>query len=73
MAILVPCLRSTAAVDDLNGDTRSADMLRAAAVEIERLRNSLENLEVQAIRDVVDGWVCIPAVEWDSIMTPNVK
>lgn len=33
--------------------------------------DALENLEIQAVRDVAPGWVSIPAVEWDSIMTPN--
>lgn len=33
--------------------------------------DALEKLEVQAVRDVVAGWVSIPSVEWDSIMTPN--
>lgn len=30
-----------------------------AAAELERLRGSLENLEVQAIRDIAPGWVSI--------------
>ena len=31
----------------------------------------LENLEVQAVRDVAKGWVSVPEVEWDSIMKPR--
>ena len=29
---------------------------------------ALDMLEVQAVRGVVEGWVSIPAVEWDAVM-----
>lgn len=44
-----------------------------AKSEIERLRKTLDSLEMQAIKDVVQGWMSIPSVEWDSIMTPNAQ
>lgn len=53
-----------------NGDF---SLLKDAAYEIARLHDALENLEIQAIRDIAPGWIGIPAVEWDSIMTPNVR
>ncbi len=39
----------------------------------ERDAARLEWLEVQAIRGAVPHMICIPEVEWDSVMTPNVK
>ena len=36
-------------------------------VTIRRLQDALENLEIQAVRDVAPGWVSVPDVEWDSI------
>jgi len=35
--------------------------------EVARLSDALEQLEVQSVRDIADGWVSIPEVEWDSI------
>lgn len=61
----------------MNGETlrRLADRLEVLEcehsefyAEIQRLRGALENLEMQAVRDVAPGWVSVPAVEWDSIM-----
>jgi len=43
------------------------------AVEIDRLRNALEMLEIQAVPDITTGWISIPAVEWDAIMADHGK
>ena len=51
--------------------TVSSRELKALLKERERLRNALENLEMQGLRDVVSGWVCVPEVEWDANMMPN--
>ncbi len=32
----------------------------------DELNGILENLEVQALNDIAEGWVSIPEVEWDS-------
>ena len=54
-------------------ERETGNLLFDALVEIKSLRDKLENLEVQAVRNATGtGWVCIPEVEWDSIMTPNV-
>jgi hypothetical protein len=43
----------------------------ALRAEVEALRDRLDTVEVQGSRTVVQGWVCIPEVEWDAVMTPN--
>ena len=40
-----------------------AGRLRA---ENERLRGIIENLEMQSVDGIAAGWVCVPAVEWQS-------
>lgn len=44
------------------------DCHNCALRERDRLRNALENLELQCVHSMVSGWVCIPEVEWSSIM-----
>jgi hypothetical protein len=39
--------------------------------QVERLENALDNLKVQATRDIAEGWVCVPAVEWNANITVN--
>jgi hypothetical protein len=52
-------------IDRLRGMVGGHDDLSQALID------RLENLEVQAVREIVPGWVGIPTVEWDSIMGPN--
>ena len=47
-----------------------AEAIEKLERELAEAREKLDNLEVQAVRDVVGGWVSIPEVEWDSIMRP---
>lgn len=49
----------------------SSGMMRQSISEVEKMQNALENIEVQAVRGMINGWVCIPEVEWDAVM-PNV-
>lgn len=53
-------------IDRLRGMVGGHDDLSQALID------RLENLEVQAVREIAPGWVGIPTVEWDSIMGPNV-
>lgn len=62
------CHAASRSIDDVEAAGRA---MREAKAEIERLRDALENLELQAVRDVVHGWVSVPAVEWDAIMVHN--
>lgn len=41
--------------------------LKHAQERIRRLENALDNLKVQGIRGMVQHWVAVPEVEWDSI------
>ena len=52
-------------IDRLRGMVGGHDDLSQALID------RLENLEVQAVREIAPGWVGIPTVEWDSIMGPN--
>lgn len=54
-------------IDRLRGMVGGHDDLSQALID------RLENLEVQAVREIVPGWVGIPTVEWDSIMGPNAE
>ena len=54
-------------IDRLRGMVGGHDDLSQALID------RLENLEVQAVREIAPGWVGIPTVEWDSIMGPNVQ
>ena len=38
-----------------------------------RLSGALEDLELHATRGIAPGWVGVPEVEWDAVMTPNAK
>lgn len=72
MKLLVPCLRSTAQIDEINGDARSADMLRTAAAEIERLRRLLhEALDNLDHRDLNSHGSDL-AEQIEDAVTPNV-
>lgn len=37
----------------------------------QRLIDCIEWLGVQSVRDMADGWVCVPEVEWDAVMSPT--
>lgn len=37
----------------------------------QRLIDAVEFLSIQAVFGMVDGWVCVPEVEWNSIMSPK--
>lgn len=52
-------------IDRLRGMVGGHDDLSQALID------RLENLEVQAVREIAPGWVGIPTVEWDSIMGQN--
>lgn len=52
------------------------DMLRqsphqATIGDIENICDAIDTLTIHANNDVLEGWVCIPRVEWDAVINAN--
>jgi len=58
---------------DLSAPVGAVLALAAAVEEIERLRGIIENLEMQSVDGIATGWVCVPAVEWQSNMDAALR
>ncbi|HET6497502.1 MAG TPA: hypothetical protein VFH17_00405 [Coriobacteriia bacterium] len=43
------------------------------AARVTHLRGVLDDLEVQVAPGIADGWVCVPAVEWEQAMKRAVE